>query len=433
MNKIFKNHFLLFSPFLCFYLLFILLFPPDFGGDQSEYLGFARNLINGFYSPPSPNIDLTSGPGYPLIIAPFVALGLPLLWITFLNAVFYYLSIIFLFKALKLVVELNLAFLFSLFWACYYVAYQTLNAILTEPFTFFLISILIFSLIKAFKIDNSKESKIYVYLAGLTIGIIVLTKLIFGYVLMIMIAGNLILLIIDRKGVNYRRGLFILFIGFASVTPYLIYTYNLTGRAIYWGTGNSNLYWMSTPYDDEYGDWKGDLTQGPVSDGNFNIPGSDDTLKSRHGKDFEEIYKFSGIEQDDAFKRIAIDNIKSHPLKYARNIIYGLGRLVFHYPFSYAVQRPKILLVLPINAIVFTLILFCLVPTFINWRKISYAIRFLLLFCFIYLMLSAMVSAYVRMLTIVMPVLFLWFAFILHKSVKIFFRFNDIQNFNESF
>ena len=161
-TRITKNPYLLFSPFLCFYILYILLFPSDFSGDEIRYLRFAKNLIHGFYSPPAPDIDLTNGPGYPLLLSPFVAIGLPLVFMALLNAVFYYLSIILLFKALKQTVELNMALIFSCFWACYYVAFGTMNTIVPETFTFLLVSLLIFSLVKVFKTDNSKEIRRFI-------------------------------------------------------------------------------------------------------------------------------------------------------------------------------------------------------------------------------------------------------------------------------
>ncbi len=38
--------------------------------------------------------------------------------------------------------------------------------------------------------------------------------------------------------------------------PYLLMTYSLTGKPFYWGSsGGLSLYWMSTPYDTEMGDW----------------------------------------------------------------------------------------------------------------------------------------------------------------------------------
>lgn len=424
-SKITKNPYLLFLPFLIIYIIYILINPSDFSGDDIRYLQFAKNLIHGFYSPPAPNIDLTNGPGYPLLLSPFVAMGLPLIYMALLNAVFYYLSIIFLFKALKQTVELNTALIFSCFWACYYIAFQTMNTIVPESFTFFLVSLLIFFLVNIFKTNNFKDARRYIFLAGFTIGFIILTKMIFGYVLLLMLSGCVLFWTTDIKNINYRKGIFILLIAFVTVAPYLIYTYNLTGRIFYWGFGSDTLYWMSNPYDREYGDWKGELTLGTVSMGNYNIPGADDTLRAHHGKIFQDISQYKGIERDDAFKRIAFFNIKSHPFKYAKNMILNTGRLIFHYPFSYSVQRPKILLVLPLNGIVLTLILFCLFPTFRNWSKIGFHIRFMLFFCFIYLGLSTLVTAYVRMFTIIVPILLFWFAYIIQKSFVIRMKFDD--------
>ena len=206
----------------------------------------------------------------------------------------------------------------------------------------------------------------------------------------------------------------------------MIYIYQLTGRVLYWSTtAGSTLYWASTPYKEEYGDWKLELKQGPVHMGNYNIPGVEDSLIAHHQKDYDEVYKYKGVEQDDAFKRIAFNNIKKHPLKYLQNCVYNAGRLVFHYPFSQALQRPKTLLILPVNGIIFTLMLFCLIPTLRNWRKLSYPIRFMLLFVFLYLGASTMVTAYVRMFTIIVPILMFWFAYIIDKTVKVNLAFSE--------
>ena len=144
----------------------------------------------------------------------------------------------------------------------------------------------------------------------------------------------------------------------------------------------------------------------------------EDSLKAHHQKDYDEIYKYSGVEQDDAFKKIAFKNIRSHPLKYLQNCFYNVGRLIFHYPFSQAVQRPKLLLIFPANGIILTLMLFSLIPTFKNWKKISYPVRYMLVFVFLYLGASTMVTAYVRMFTIIVPVLLFWFAYIMDKTIK---------------
>jgi hypothetical protein len=436
--KITNNPYLLFLPFLILFIIYVVIFPTNGQqGDEGRYLMFAQNLLHGYYSPPPPNINLTNGPGYPIILMPFMGLGLPLISITILNAIFYYLSIIFLFKALQQIVSPRITLIFSLFWACYYVAYQNIPFTHTETFTYLLISILIFSLIKAFKPGISREIKKFIFLSGFVIGYIVLTKIAFIYVLFVMLVGSGLLWIINRTAINYRKGIIIMLIGFATIMPYMIYTYHLTGRMFYWHTGSgAALYWSSSPFKDEYGDWKQDLKEGTIDMGNYNIPGAGDSLIAHHQKDYDEIFNgkgftSEGMAQDDAFKKIAINNIKSHPLKYLQNCVYNAGRLIFHYPFSQAVQRPKVLLVFPINGIILTLMLFCLIPTFKNWRKLIFPLKFMLVFTLLYLGLSTLVTALVRMFTIIVPILIFWFAYIFQKTVRINFKF-DKKNMNTS-
>lgn len=419
--KGFKNPYLIFSPFLLLFIVFVLFFLTDgISGDQPRYLMYAQNLLHGSYSPPE--IDLRNGPGYPIILMPFVALNLPLASITILNAIFHYLSIVMLFKALQQIVSFRKALVVSLFWGCYYIAYQYLPAISYEPVSIFLISLSILCLVRAFIPGNSQNTKKYIYLSGFVLGYLALTKVIFGYVLFVMlIAGGLLWLI--KRSANYKKGVAIVLIACLTTIPYLVYTYHVTGRIFYWGTGEENLYWMSTPYEDEYGDWKGDLDRNPVAFGNYNTLDAGDSLKAHHQKDFQEIANYHGLKRDDAFKKIAINNIKSHPVKYAKNIFYNIGRMIFHYPFSYAVQRTKVMFVLPINGIILTLVLFCLIPTIRNWRKIIYPVRFMLCFIFLYLGASSLISSETRMFALIVPVLLFWVAYIFQKSVKINLKF----------
>jgi len=104
--KSIRNPYLIFSPFLLFFIAYVFFFLTDgVSGDQPRYLMYADNLIHGFYSPPE--LDLRNGPGYPIILVPFVALNLPFVSMTILNAVMHYLSIVFLFKALQQIFELS--------------------------------------------------------------------------------------------------------------------------------------------------------------------------------------------------------------------------------------------------------------------------------------------------------------------------------------
>ncbi len=423
--KIPRNPYIFFSPFLVLFLIYVLMFPSKGDtGDEFRYMMFAHNITNGFYSPPYPDVNLTNGPGYPLILAPFIAMGFPMIWLTIMNAIFYYLSIVFLYKSLRMIVSYNATLIFSLFWACYYIAYQNIPFIVTETFTYFLVAAMIYCILRVFRTDDRKLLRKYIILSGFLIGYIVMTKIAFGWVSLFMLGGTGLLWLFNRKAINNRKGALIMVVAFATILPYLIYTYQLTGRMFYWSTNSGgSLYWASSPYKDEYGDWKLDLQQHGVDMGNYNTEGSTDSLVAHHGEEYKEIYKHNSMGQDDAYKRFAIKNIKEHPGKYILNCIYNVGRMFFHYPFSHAVQRPKTLAVFPINGILLTFILFCMIPTLLNWRKLSYPVRFMILFAGLYFAESTLVTALIRMFTVIVPIIMLWMAYVFDKTIRINFRF----------
>lgn len=443
--KLPRNPYLLFSPFLLLYIIIVLLFQANvLWGDESRYLIYAQNLTHGFYS--GPDVDLYSGPGYPIILIPFVALHLPLLLIKLFNAFLYYLSTILLFKVVSRFTSFKIAALIGFFWACYFNAYENLPLILTEIFAVFLVTALMLSLVNAFKQDSSGRSNKYIYLSGALYGFIVLTKVIFGYVMLCMLVGCLIIWLFKRKNSNYKRAVTILLIALITVLPYLIYTYNLTGRVFYWSTvSGNNMYWMSSPYTNEYGNWMDASKLDSVSihsvkadhqiqfGGNLNlknrvteIPGYYDSIRANHLQDFEKVYEYkTAVEQDDAFKHIAMQNIKSHPVKFIQNWFSNIGRILFNVPYSYKIQSPYGLLRLPMVGVLVLLILFCIIPTLMNWKKIPFSVRFMLFFVLIYLGGSTLGSAEIRMFTLVVPIILLWIAFILVKTIKIKFTFLD--------
>ncbi len=340
-DRITKNPFLLFSPFLIIFLTGIFVFHKDtLQGDESRYLTYADNLLKGYYTLPGAKLDLGNGPGYPLFLLPFVALHLPVIVMVLMNAVFFYLSIVLIYKILIQFVSVRLSLIFSLVWACYINAYEWMNVIYPETIAIFLVSLIIYLIVKAFNTENSSGTKKYLYLSGFLIGYLALVKPIFGYVMMVMLIGSGSLLIFNWRILNYRKGIIILSIALATTAPYLIYTYHLTGKLFYWSSfGGDNLYWMSTPYDGEYGDWFNfEKINDPTLDVRYKFLDYDESIKSNHLKDYNEVMKYNGVERDDAYKKIAVSNIKSHPVKFIQNCISNVSRLVFNFPYSYKNQ-----------------------------------------------------------------------------------------------
>ena len=439
--RIARNPYFIFLPFLLFYIVFVLiLYNKVIWGDEIRHMAYAQNILHGYYSPPS-NMSLEIGPGYPIFLLPFLMLHIPLIWASLMNAVFTYLAVVFLFKALQKIVSFKTALFFSLFLACYFNTLEFIALLYSESLSLFLIALNAFLLVKTFTQDESIKNNKYIYLSGFFIGFLILTKVIFGYVLLFMLTGIGLLWVLNRKKLNYRRGFFILLIGLVTTTPYLIYTYHITGKMFYWGTsGGNNLYWMSTPFKGEYGNWSpipkntsfADEKQNTYNGGVLNvknrdnfIPGGEDSIRLHHLKDFEEINKYQGKEKDDAYKRIVIQNIKSHPLKYLENCFSNIGRILFNYPYSYTYQKPGTLIRLPLNGIIVVLMLFSLIPTLINWRRLHFAIRFMLFMILLYFGGSIFGSAETRMFTVVVPMLLVWIGYITQKTINLHLKFEE--------
>lgn len=440
-HKLIQNPFLLFLPFLILYAVIILIFAkPTNIGDESRYVTYAQNLCHGFYSLPAPFLDLGDGPGYSLIILPFIALKLPIIFIKLLNAVFYYFSVILLFKSLQRIVSFNFALIISVIWALYPNTFEELPYILPEVFASSLIPMLLFSLTLAFTTDKTKMTNKYILIAGITFGYLALTKPIFGYVLAFMMVGTILCWIITKRNVNFKKIVSVLTIAFIITLPWLGYTYHMTGKLFYWSSfGGNNLYWMTSPYEYEYGDW---LPYPPITQ-DYQLPGTKEKVKLHHEKDFQQIFKskkaqdlyikngkiygspYTGVIQDDTLKQIAFRNILSHPIKFISNIISNAGRMLFNYPSAYAFQKPSTLRRLPINGAILVFAAFCLVLTFLNWNRILFHLRFLLFFSLIYFCASLLGSAGPRMFTIIVPILLFWIAYIITRTIKIKVEFNE--------
>lgn len=442
-NSFFNNPYLLYSPFLVLLILFVLKYSTNqIWGDEGYYLLFANNLLNGFYSPPAPDISLHYGPGYPLILAPFVAFNAPHILIKLVNPVFYFLSIIFLHKTLILVVNKKLAVIGSLFWALYYEAYYFMHRMHSEIFVAFLIVLLVYTTTIAFRNLKQPYKDKNIYFAGFLFGFIALTKVIFGYVILVILTGTIFFRIINKDNQRYKRAFAIAFIALITTAPYLAYTYKITNRLFYWGTtGGNNLYWLTNPSNNEYGMWLPDpdildttinkpsktdlknLGQLGTLDPFVFIPGAQDSVNLKHQEDFKEIKRYTGLERDDILKKMAIRNIKEHPIIFAKNCFCNIGRIIFNYPNAYMLQKPTNLVHFFANGIIVVFLIFCTIIFMINWNKTLFQIRFLFLISIIYLGGSVLGSAENRMFTIIVPFFIHFIAYTIQNSLHINYKF----------
>lgn len=255
----------------------------------------------------------------------------------------------------------------------------------------------------------------------LYLGYLALTKILFGWVLVVCLLIFLLLTFFRRRflklfGTKGHPALAVAVPIYASAIiiciPYLIYTHSLTGKFFYWGnSGGLSLYWMSDLNKNELGD--------------CHAPGQEtsDMPQFKEHKDFlVKMMKLPGVQRDDEFRKQAIQNIKSNPKKYFLNWLANIGRMFFSYPYSYTEQKLSTYLYIIPNMFLMVVFLFCIYPAFVNRRSIPFEIYNFIIFGAVTFFGSSLLSAYPRQLFPIIPILILFIAYVTTNFLKIQLR-----------
>lgn len=395
-------------PLLLLYIvLVVILSSAPFQGDEGGYVAIADRLSQGHYSPIS-DIKLWWGPGYPIVLTPFVYFKIPWLVAKFLNALFLFGALLYLNKTLTLWLQETCALFFTYILGIYPPFLRELHLLLSENLVFFLICGFMFHFCKFCR--EEKGFWLHLLAAALFLGYLALTKVFFGYVIISGLLSFLILFLLKKKE-HYKRTTLMYLLALTICLPYLKYTYFVTGKIFYWGTsGGMSLYWMSTPYEDEWGSW---FSSKDVQE---------DPKLARHREFFDKIAGFSEVERDAEFKKQAIYNIIHHPTKYFVNWIANIGRLLFSYPFSHGQDRLTTYFYLIPNMFIVVLFVLSIYPAFLRWKVIPFEIYALLYFSTITFGGSSIISAYDRQFRILVPIILLWISFLYTRAIKIEIR-----------
>lgn len=391
-------------PFLLLYIaICVRLAPPDFVDDEARYVRFATNLLHGFYSPPFPDIDLWNGPGYPALIAPFLLLKLPLVTIRILNGVFLYLSLVLVYKTITLFTSNKVAFVSAIILGFYFPVFEKLPLILTECFTWFLISLIGYLIIKIGYQKNFSWKNILV--CAFSIALLTMTKVVFGYVILAMLVVSLLLFLLPKSRYQAKKFSYIFALSFLLCLPYLAYTYSVTNKVFYWtNSGGWSLFTMSAPYENDWGDWKDNPQM----------------LENPNYKVFaDSVLKLKPLERDAAYQKKAKENIKKYPKKYLMNCVANLGRLFFSYPFTNMEQDVKTYYTIIPNMFVVVFMAITLAISVFHYKKLPEGLIILLFFILVYLAGSTLVSAFRRMFYVTMPFWMVFFAYVFTNIVTI--------------
>jgi Dolichyl-phosphate-mannose-protein mannosyltransferase len=406
------NSWLVFLPFLLLYAVLSLVTSPhdQLVLDEGRYWGFAENLLNGHFHYKEGYQFLWSGPGYPLLLVPFVAMDSPIFVLKLVNALLLYVSVVYFFKLLKLYLAPSRALLTAVLFACYYPMYEVgLPYLMTEAWSMFLSVMATYLICKAFRFKDYRWGTLL--LPGFLLGMLALTKVIFGYVLLVMIVLCLLVWLLRGRSRRMWSMSKIFLFAMAFCLPYLAYTYSLTGQVFYWGNaGGLQLYWMSTPYEHELGDWHVPTLE------------EDTILMHNHGAYFASIEHLSPQAKDAELKRKAIEQIKAHPKKFLYNWIANVSRTFCSYPLSFLEPSNGYLKYAVPNVFLIVFMVIMALPTLRYYKRFPLEILVLLVFALVYLGAISVMASYPRFLFMVVPIFMLWIAWGLHKFVRLHFE-----------
>lgn len=400
---------LILCPLLFLYLAIVLLTPPSATPfrDEAEYLDFAKNLTQGYYSPTTASdVDLWFGPGLPIVLAPLVALGASLTVLRLVGPLLLFFMVVMFYRLLRLYTRPRVALGCAYALGLYFPFFIVLRTVHSEPLVLFLIVTWMYMSVRYLR-DGGRH---FLIVGGIALGWVALTRLAFGWVVAIVLLIFVILSVVFRHRVALRRSAFIYTIALVICVPWLLYTFSLSGHIFYWGnSGGLSLYWISSTNTQNLGDWF-----------SFQSVFIRPELAS-HRPLFETLTQLDPIARDVALQNAAINNIRSNPIKFLQNVFANISRLWFSFPFSFTQQKLTTLFYLIPNSFILMLLILCIPVLFIKRRAVKPEAVSFILFAGAGFGLHALLSAYARMLLPIIPML-LWlifYTFTNHIQIKL--------------
>jgi 4-amino-4-deoxy-L-arabinose transferase-like glycosyltransferase len=374
-------------PVLALHALVILAFARGpLAGDEKRYVGLARNLLSGFYIEPG-TLKLWSGPGYPLVLVPFLWAGVPALWARLLNALFMYFAALLAYGGMKPLMSQRAALAAAFTLGCYPAFLPETVALLTEPLSVMLVSGFLFCTVRAMRAPSAR----WLAAGGAFLGWLALTKAIYGWVIL---GGVGVSAVLAVRSAPARKMLVMGAAALALNAPYLAYTQAAVGKPLYWSNaGGLSLYWMTTPHADEYGDW---TSPGEVLEGEG---------FEEHRETFRRLDRMDYVRRDAELRRLALRNLRESPGKCALNWAMNVCRMFFCYPNSHKLQRPHTLGYIVVNGFLLAALAACAYPMWRARRRLPPEIVAILAFAALAFGVNSLFSAVPRMLNPIVPAL----------------------------
>jgi len=314
---------LLLAPLLVLHLAVCALAQPgpEAVRDEADLLAAAARLLDGQLVPSGevtdPRAYLWHGPGIVALLAPLVALDLPLTAIRFVEPLLMFAAALVFHRLLRVRLAPGAALAWTYAFGLYVPFFSVVPQVHKEPLSVLLVVAGMLALTRAL----GRGGLPAIAGAGLALTALTMVRLEYGWVSLVLLAAAAGAWTLRRHSTCARRLTAIAAIAVAGCVPWLAYTQHLTGKPLYWGTSSGlSLFWMSPTLPGETGQWH------------------DPELLDRNPEVaavrplFRELGRMHPVESDRRLRELAFANIRDHPLLYARNLAANMSRLLFSVP-----------------------------------------------------------------------------------------------------
>lgn len=397
----------LFFGTLLFYAANVLVMKrSDMIWDEPRYVWYAKNLTHGMYNTEE-KTDIINGPGYPLVLAPMIALQVPLLGQRMLNALFIALAAWFTFRAVLPYAGKWWAFGVALAAVVHPVMIRLVPWLMTEALTSCCIAGFAWAFSAALRSEKWRWGAIVA--AGMAFGWLTLTRVFFGNVLLVVLVLLTLLLVWKSQRESVLRALSVMAVSLVICIPWLAHTYRKTGDILCWSTnGGELLYWATSTRPGENGHWFSDEDAQIVSE----------NIANGH-RDFYRKYYFLPVpEREAALKQAAMANLRANPRGVFYNWICNMGRLTFDFPRSHLPREFVTTILLVVNGPILLVVLLTLRVGWRNRHTVPVEVLLLLMVAAVYLGGASLLPGQPRYLVVILPWIGVVVACVLHRGFK---------------
>lgn len=316
------------GPLLVAYLIVCAVAQPGSSPvrDEPDLLAAASRLVHGHLVAAgvttTPRAYLWHGPGLVVLLAPLVALKLPLVAIRFVDPLLLAMAAWLFYRLLSLRLSPRPSAVFTWAFGLYLPFTSVVPEVHKEPLAIVLVVTAMLTLTV-----GMRSGRLGPFLAtGAALGALAMVRLEYGWLAIALLGLAGARWLTHRHDASVARLAVAAAVAVGLCVPWLSYTDRLTGRPLYWGTSSGlSLYWMSPTRPGETGQWHG----------------PDEVARDPALTAFRPLFARVGhldpVASDATLRAHAMANVRARPVTYVRNVVANVGRLFFAVP-----MRPEL-------------------------------------------------------------------------------------------